>query len=157
MPVEMRIYEGNRRVSARLSTIMRRNEDYRRVWPRVERYIRSTTRRQFTSYGAFLGRPWKPLQPNYRAWKVKHGYSPHILVKTGKMKKGLTSFPMDFRRHYKKSARFGTNSKIAVYHQHGTRRNGKRHLPARPMLKATKRVRIDVKNIVRDYLIDGKR
>lgn len=157
MGVDIKIYEGNRRVTARLETIVRRNKDYRRAWPRVERYIRSTARRQFTTYGAFLGRPWKPLNPEYRAWKIKKGYSPHILVQTGEMKRGLTSFPMDFRRHYRKSARFGTNNKLAVFHQNGTRRNGKRHLPARPILKATKRVRIDVKNIIRDYLIDGKR
>lgn len=141
----------------KLRTYERRVDNVRAAWPRVGRYLASVTRRQFTTKGAFLKTPWKPLKPEYRLWKVRNGYSRAILIQTGDMRSTFTSRPMDIEEYHSNYAVFGSSHPLARYHQYGTRRNGKRVLPARKILVTNKMVRSEVRDIVADYIIKGKR
>lgn len=133
-----------------------RAQDLRPAWPKVGSYISQSNRKQFTSKGAYYGTPWKPLKPEYAAWKLHHGHGRRMLVVTGTMKMSFTSRPMSIEKYYRKKAVFGSDNRLAAYHQYGTRRNGKRAIPARPMMKATPKLKRDVAQIVLTYVVHGK-
>lgn len=145
------------KVKRRLGTFERRADNIRAVWPRVGRYMSSVTRRQFTTAGTFLKTPWKPLKPEYKLWKVRNGYSRAILIKTGEMRSSFTSRPMDIEEYHSDHAIFGSSNPLAVYHQYGTRRNGRKILPARKILVTNKMVRSEIRDIIAKYIIDGRR
>lgn len=49
--------------------------------------IQGTTDENFRQQGLFLdGRPWKPINEAYKAWKLRKGFSPLIGQKTGDMR-----------------------------------------------------------------------
>jgi len=52
----------------------------------VENHFNRGVREQFDTEGQRFDTPWKPLQPDYRLWKIQHNYSGDILVKTGWMR-----------------------------------------------------------------------
>jgi phage gpG-like protein len=125
------------------------------MWPRVGTYLSGVVRKQFASKGVYLQTPWKPLQPDYRLWKVKHGYSSAILVKTGDLKRSFGR-PMQIESYRRDSASFGSREQTALWHQDGTRRHGRQVNPPRPILKATPLVKREVKKIVRDWIVEGR-
>jgi phage virion morphogenesis protein len=120
------------------------------LWPKVGSFIAMVERKQFATQGAYLGKPWKPLKPEYLQWKIKHGYSKRILVRTGAMRASLTSRPMEEERYKKYSATFGTNVDYAKYHQYGTR-----YMARRPMFTKNPLIKRGVKGIVKDYFLHG--
>jgi phage virion morphogenesis protein len=71
------------------------------------------------------GRPkmWKPLSTAYGVRKLKSGYSPLPLTRTGQLRRSIT-----FRVRGRKLS-VGTSVPYAPYHQFGTRR-----MPSRPYL-----------------------
>lgn len=117
------------------------------AWPRVGAYLSAANRRQFQTEGAYYGTPWAPLSPDYMQWKVRNGYSRRTLVMTGQMRASFTSRPLPIERYSRRSAKFGSNSPIAKYHQHGTR-----HMPARPIMVATPVVMDNISTIIADYV-----
>lgn len=147
---------GGGQVKSSVRGLIRRTEDLRPVWPKVGAYMSRTASRQFSTKGAHLGTPWKPLNPEYRQWKVRNGYNRNILIMTGDMKSTFVGRPMGIEKYERDRAEFGSDSQLAIWHQKGTRRNGKRHIPARPILKVTTDVRRDVKEIIEDYITKGR-
>ena len=127
-----------------------------KAWPKVGSYLSAVNRRQFATNGGYLGTPWKPLKPDYLLWKVREGYSSHTLIQTGAMRLSFTSRPMAIEVYSGNKARFGSDHPLAAFHQRGTHRNGKRAVPARPIMRVTPKVRKDVKDIIADYIL-GKR
>lgn len=148
--------KGLRSAQGRLNGMSARAKDLRPMWPKVGSYISQSNRKQFTSRGTYYGKAWKPLKPEYAAWKRKQGYGRRPLVISGALKASFTSRPMSVERYYKKKAVFGSNNELAPYHQYGTRRNGKRVIPARPMMKATRKVQRDIAKMMKQYIVDGK-
>lgn len=154
MPVV--VEKSGKGVARRLRLISKRIEDPSPAWPRVGSYISRQMRTQFATEGAHLGTPWQPLKPKYRLWKLKHGYSRKILVQSGKMRQSFVGRPMDIERYGKKTATFGSNDQKAIWHHNGTRRNGRRVNPPRPILNVTPQMAKGVTDIVTAYVI-GKR
>ena len=147
---------GLRSTKMRVKAMSTRAQNLTPVWPKVGSYLSQSNRKQFTSKGAYYGKSWKPLEPEYALWKLRHGYGRRMLVQSGAMKLSFTSRPMSVERYYRQSAVFGSNNRLAVFHQYGTRRNGKRAIPARPMMKATRKVKKDIGQMIGEYVTHGK-
>lgn len=126
------------------------------VWPSVGTYLSHANWKQFTSRGAYYGTPWKPLKPNYYRWKLKSGHGRTMLVLTGKMRTSFTARPMAIEVYSRHHAVFGSDDRLAIFHQFGTRRNGKRAIPARPMMVVTPKVRDDIADIIEQYVTTGR-
>lgn len=127
-----------------------------RAWKRVGIYLSREVNRQFSTRGAQFGTPWKPLAISTKIEKRRLGFTPAPLVRTGRLKRGFTQRPMDIFETRGSIARFGSSYDIAAYQHHGTTRNGRQHIPARPILKATPVVRREVRDILKKY-ITGER
>lgn len=152
----VRIISDGSGTQTKVTKLVRRVEDLTPMWPKVGRYMARTTHKQFTTKGAFLGTPWKPLKPEYRLWKVQNGYNRNILVMTGDMRDSFINRPMSIEKYHRQSATFGSKHKLAIYHQRGTRRNGKKHIPARPIMKTTRGVRKDIHGMIEDYILRNR-
>lgn len=177
MPTGRRIKVTGQNVSTRkLRNMARRAEDLTPAWPRVGDYIADTMTRQFRSEGRTLGgRKWTPLKPAYAARKARLGYMGGILTRTGDLQREFTSRPMKVERYFKKSAEFGSDSDLAGWMAHGTRRRrpramqprragkfapytartkpGDRLVPPRPILYSTPVVRKRISGIVRRHIL----
>lgn len=136
----------------RLRAMGRRIENPEPAWPRVGRFLSMVVRRQFATKGAYLNTPWKPLRPEYLLWKVANGYPKQTLVMDGTLRSTFVGRPMDVETYKGASATFGSNSDLAVWHQRGTYRNGKRVNPPRPMLVVNDHVAEEVTDILRRYV-----
>lgn len=81
----------------------------------------------FNTEGKAIQESWRPLRARYLKQKVKQGYPPDILVKTGKMQKSFQSlFKGDYAEVWNSAAYF-------KYHQSKSPRSS--NLPRRVMLK----------------------
>lgn len=136
----------------RLAAMKVRVQDPSRAWPRVGRFLSTVVRRQFTTKGSYLGTPWAPLKPEYALWKVINGYPRQTLVMDGSLRSSFVSRPMDIEHYRGQVAHFGSSRDTAIWHQRGTRRNGKQVNPPRPMLVVNPMVREEVTDIVRRYI-----
>lgn len=136
----------------RLRAMKERINNPDRAWPRVGRYLSITTNKQFATKGAYLGTPWAPLQPDYLLWKVANGYPRATLVMRGDLKQSLTGRPMGIERYNGKSAVFGSGDRKFIWHQKGTKRNGRQVNPPRPMIVLTPTVRAEITDIMRRYI-----
>jgi phage virion morphogenesis protein len=145
-----------RRAKWKIKAIASRADNLTPAWPKVGSYLSQANRKQFTSRGAYYGTPWKPLKPAYAQWKLRNGYGRRVLVLTGAMKISFISRPMSVERYYKQSAVFGSDNRLAPFHQYGTHRNGKPAIPARPIMKVTPKVAADIKAMLQEYVVNGK-
>lgn len=136
----------------RLRAMALRIENPEPAWPRVGRFLSMVVRRQFSTKGAYLGTPWKPLKPEYMLWKVAHGYPKQTLVMDGTLRRSFVDRPMKVETYRGKSASFGSDLDLAIWHQRGTRRNGKQVNPPRPMLVVNRAVAEEVTDIMRRYI-----
>lgn len=149
--------KGTRGIKQRIRGIQVRASNPQKAWPSVGAYLSRVANKQFTTEGAYLGKPWQPLKPAYRLWKIRNGYSRKILVQTGVMKRSFTGRPMDIEEYRGNSAVFGSSNQKAVWHHHGTRRNGKRVNPPRPILYVTPEVRSDIRDILAKHVVGRSR
>lgn len=154
MSVEVRV-SGGGALRRELIRRERRIEQPDPAWREVGRYLAREVRKQFTTKGAHFGTPWKPLARSTIAEKRRNGWPRSPLVRTGQLKRDFTSSPLDIERYEGKSAVFGASSDVAGWQQYGTKRNGRRHIPARIILKLTPQMRQDVKDIL-DRHINGR-
>lgn len=151
------IVRGRREAKAVIAKMRHRMNHPDPMWPRVGRIISSNTRRQFSTRGAHFGTPWQPLKPEYLAWKLSRGYPRQILVMTGEMRGTVTGRPLDVEEYLGQKAIFGTSNQLAIWHHGGTRRNGKRVNPPRPILKATPGMADEIASVVADYITSRNR
>lgn len=143
-------------VSMEIEDMGKRANNLTPVWKSIGSYLSMANRKQFATNGAYYGTPWKPLKPEYLQWKIKSGYSKRTLVQTGAMKASFTSRPMSIEKYYPKRAEFGSSNRLAKFHQSGTRRNGKPAIPARPIMVKNRRVTKAVRQMISDYIINGR-
>jgi phage gpG-like protein len=149
---------GVRQAKLRVKAIKKRAGDVSGAWPSVGAYLSRVATRQFVTEGAYLGRPWAPLKSEYRLWKIRSGYSRKILVRTGGLRNEFTKRPMQLEEYMGNSARFGSTSDLAAWQHRGTTRNGKPHIPARPIIYVTPGISKDVRDILAKRIIGrGKR
>lgn len=121
------------------------------VWEDIGRMIRNAYKEQFETEGAFLGRKWAPLNPRYAAWKQRHHPEGTILVLEGKLKESYTDAQKAYTHITGNVGEFGSNDKIAKYHQYGTR-----FMPARRVVVVNMFLRNEIKRVERDYVM-GRR
>lgn len=145
---------AKRKVTHRIKETSKRAKDISPIWPKVGSYLSRANAKQFTSKGSYYGTPWKPLNPDYAHWKLRNGYGRRTLVLTGAMKASFTSRPMSIERYYKKSAVFGSNNELAIFHQYGT--SGRTSVPARPIMVMTPKVRKTIRDMTKYYVVNGK-
>lgn len=143
---------GIKTAKSDLKGLIRRAQRTDRMWRKVGSYLSMTTRKQFATQGAYHGKPWRPLKPDYLQWKIKNGYSKKTLVQTGAMRASFVSRPMSIEKYYGNYAVYGSNNELAKFHQYGTRKDGKQINPPRPILVSTRRVKSTIREIVQDYL-----
>lgn len=89
------------------------------------------------------GRPdkWAPLSLNYKRWKLAHGYSDKILIRTGRLRSSVNM------KVSQNMVRIFSGMKYGVYHQTGTRK-----MPARPFLVVQKEDINVLKRIAEGFL-----
>jgi hypothetical protein len=85
----------------------------------------------FRNKGKRWKTPWKPLAPSTLAEKVRMGYSPDPLLRSGDLRKSLTLRPLGIERIYPHEVTAGTAVRYAHFHQDGTKR-----MPARKLINA---------------------
>lgn len=142
-----------RSAKRKIEQIKKRVQVPDRGWKRVGIFLSREVNKQFSTRGAQFQTPWRPLAMSTLIQKRKLGFTPAPLVRTGSMKRTFTQRPMDIYETRGSIARFGSSSKIAAYQHYGTKRNGRQHIPARPILKVTPRVRKEVRDILERYIV----
>jgi phage gpG-like protein len=101
------------------------------VWAREE--LRKTYIDHFLSNG---GGTWKPLDPEYGAWKASRYPGAPTLIRTGGLFESVSKLEIDEINDM--SARFGTNAEVAKFHQYGTWSMPKREIIFEPPMFAKK-------------------
>lgn len=125
MNIHLRVV-GDDEVARQLRRFELLISDLRPFWPLVVPLFIGWIRRQFETEGAFFGRRWLPLSPEYALFKHR--------VRPGK---GILVFDGDLRRAASAPKRFATARSLtlvvddpkAEWHQEGTPR-----MPARPLI-----------------------
>jgi phage gpG-like protein len=100
--------------------------DWRRIWPKVSRFLEGLEKRQFESQGgAGEHGEWDPLTEDYAKAKAKKYGEQPILRANGRLARSLTdSSSGDAVRIYQKlSMTFGSSLPYAGYHQAGYRKS----------------------------------
>lgn len=110
-------------------------------------------REQFNTQGAHLTQRWAPLSPAYREWKAIRYPGQPILVRTGRLRRSLTSRPFGIEEFRKGSVRLGTDVPYGAYHQRGTRFMPRRQLY--PTTTENRRVK-EVIRIMQRYIVTGR-
>lgn len=146
-------HTASRRVAKRIRSLAGRTQDVSRVWPKVGGYLSRQIRRQFSTRGKHFGTPWKPLAASTRKQKRKLGFPRIPLVRTGDLRGSFIGRPMRIEIKEKTHAIFGSDLNTAVWQQYGTKRNGKRHIPPRVILKITPEVSKEVAGIIRKHIM----
>ena len=143
-------------VSLELKSMAKRVKNPAKAFKQIGSFIAAANRRQFATHGAYLGKPWKPLKPEYLQWKIRSGYSRRTLVMTGGMRASFVSRPMAIEEYYGTSAVYGSDHWLAKFHQYGTFRNGKRAIPPRPIMKKTPKIVRGVTGIMKAHVLGKK-
>lgn len=150
------VITGNRGAAKRkLREIKVRAEYPDRAWQAVGRYLAREVDKQFLTRGGNFGTPWKPLATSTIIQKRRQGYMGQPLVRTGAMKRGFL-YPAIVKDARGSTASFGSDSDIASYQHHGTKMNGRQHIPARKIMKVTPKMRHDVRDILSNYITKDK-
>ena len=104
--------------------------------------------------------PWASLNPDYLEWKVTHGFSPMILIRTGDLLKSLTSrSDSNFLFHPRDlSMTIGTRVPYAKYHQTGatwTRGGRTIRLPKREPIRVNKTQSREWVKLIQLFLVES--
>ena len=145
------------KIAKELRSMDRRVDNLIPIWPRVGNMLARNSRRQFSTRGAFLGKPWKPLKAKTMEEKARHGFGRQPLVRSGGLKASFTGRPMGIEHYTPKSAKFGSDLNVAGWQQGGTFRNGKRAIPPRVILHMRREDYKELRRMIVDYVAKGKR
>jgi len=121
----IRVYREIERAATHLKPVFR--------WARED--LRETYINHFLSNG---GGTWKPLDPEYGAWKASRYPGAPTLIRTGKLFQSVSKLEIDKINNM--SASFGTNSEVAKFHQYGTWSMPKREIIFEPPMFAKRLV-----------------
>lgn len=129
-----------------LKNIEKAVEDLRPVFRKAEKDLSDIYTKHFTSNGS--GK-WKPLDAEYGAWKSANYPGRPTLVQSGNLFRTIKKFSV--REINKNNARFGTDAKVAKFHQYGTWSMPKREIIFEPPLFARKLAR-DIADHIEDSI-----
>lgn len=116
-----------------LKNMRKAAKDLRPVFRKAEKDLSDIYTKHFTSNGSGQ---WKPLDAEYGAWKSANFPGRPTLVRSGALFNSIKKFSV--REIKKDSARFGTDAKVAKFHQYGTFSMPKREIIFEPPLFAKK-------------------
>lgn len=116
-----------------LENIRKATKDLRPVFRKAEKDLSDIYTKHFTSNGSGQ---WKPLDAEYGAWKSANFPGRPTLVRSGALFNSIRKFSV--REINKTSASFGTDAKVAKFHQYGTWSMPKREIIFEPPLFAKK-------------------
>ena len=124
--------EGEGQIERAFELEAKMAEDMSVPLSRMADVILQKVNEQFTTEGAHSeAGGWKPLSPEYAAWKAKHYPGAPILVRTGKMKELLLDKTSAVTVE-KQRMIYHPRSEYAGYHQRGTSK-----MPARKPVNLT--------------------
>jgi phage gpG-like protein len=107
--------------------------DLRPVFRKAEKELSDIYTKHFSSNGSGT---WKPLDAEYGAWKSANYPGRPTLVQSGNLFRTIRKFSV--REINKNNARFGTDAKVAKFHQYGTWSMPKREIIFEPPMFARK-------------------
>jgi hypothetical protein len=118
---------GARKAAVDLAELGERGSDIRRVSEKVRSIYRRSNERRFASNG--LG-SWPPLADSTVERKLRGGYDPRPMRRTGDLERALTAprASDQIDRRDRTEFRFGTTLPYAGYHDSGTGGEKKREL-----------------------------
>jgi len=108
-------------------------KDLRPVFRKAEKELSDIYTKHFTTNG---GGRWKPLDAEYGAWKSANYPGRPTLVQSGNLFRTIRKFSV--REINRTSASFGTDAKVAKFHQYGTWSMAKREIIFEPPMFARK-------------------
>ena len=150
--MRMKVDVDTSKLSERLTKMSLRATNFKPVFWWTFRELEKAHEENFRTQGAASGFPWKPLDPQYAAWKIEnYGYK-GILVREGNLQDSLTmnSGRGAIRDVGRRSAEFGTRVEYAKFHQAGTRHMQQRKPLFVPRLMAEK-----IGNVTAEYIVHG--
>lgn len=127
-----------------LENIQEAIRDMRPVFRKAEKDLADIYTRHFATNG---GGTWKPLDAKYGAWKSANYPGRIPLVQSGNLFRTIRKFTV--REINKTSASFGTDAKVAKFHQYGTWSMPKREIIFEPPFFARKLAE-DIANHIED-------
>lgn len=108
-------------------------KDLRPVFRKAEKELSDIYTKHFATNG---GGRWKPLDAEYGAWKSANYPGRPTLVQSGNLFRTIRRFSV--REINRTSASFGTDAKVAKFHQYGTWSMAKREIIFEPPFFARK-------------------
>lgn len=144
-----------KRVARELRKLDRNSLNLTTVWRRAGSRIARDNRRQFATKGSFQGTPWKPLAASTLKQKLRSGGRKAPLRKTDALFRSFTGRPMGIEQIGPHDAHFGSPLQTAVWQQNGTHRNGKRHIPPRPIQKLNPATKQEIIDMVLKHVLRG--
>lgn len=145
---------GEEVVSRRIDRTGEYAADVRPVMDSVGLFLMAETRKNFASEGGYGSGGWKPIQPAWRAEKVRRGLDPRILHMKHRLRSSLTvpGDPLMIFRPSFQGLDYGSAVPYAGAHQNP--RPGS-HLPRRRPVELTSYAREDIMKRIRRYIMTG--
>jgi phage gpG-like protein len=130
-----------------------RVQDVRPAWDVVLTWWAERNVTNFRNAGKRWQAAWRPLAPTTLAEKLRLGYPPNILVRSGDLRTSLTMRPLGVEQLRPHDVEAGTNVPYADFHQRGTKR-----MPQRKLVNA-RAVQQEgvVTNALINWIVDGKK
>jgi hypothetical protein len=145
--------QGFKKARRELQAMRARTEDLRPAWDVLLTWWASRNVTHFRNNGKRWKTPWKPLQPETLAEKLRFGYPSDILVREGDLRDSLTRRPLGIERLRPHEVEAGTAVAHAVYHQRGTK-----HMPKRQLINArTVQQEGVATNALINWIVSGRR
>lgn len=136
LAIEVEVF-GVKQLSRVMAVSLDAVKDLRPAWWYITEDFVKREQTVFTRQGAVQGwAKWKPLNPEYLAWKKANGWSPKIMVQGGRTAHSLTDRKAaDFIEHMTpKSLEIGTRVPYAHFHQ---KPGDKSRNPKREVIRVT--------------------
>jgi phage gpG-like protein len=145
---------GLREARNNLHAMRERAHDLTPAWEEVLTWWAVTNVEHFASRGRRWRTPWPALRPTTIRQKLTAGFDSAPLVRTTRLRTGMTGRPMEHEHMTHNSLNAGTGAKYAIYHQTGAPRA---HIPARPLvnLRAVAAEGV-VGSCVLTWIVDGR-
>lgn len=147
-------FAGEAQVDRQLLRFAGRARDARPAFREMARRFAPAEGRQFDSQGAYGSGPWKPLSPEYAAWKERHYPGRKIMQRTGALKRDLTERPFGVEVIEPSHMVLGTNRSYAKYHQRGGSTPGRP--PQRKLVDLPETERQEWVRILQRHIVEGE-
>lgn len=131
--MRIQVHVDKDEVENALEEMQKATMDLRPVFRKAEKELSDIYTKHFTSNGS--GR-WKPLDAEYGAWKSVNYPGRPTLVQSGNLFRTIRRF--NVREINRTSAIFGTDARVAKFHQYGTWSMPKREIIFEPPMFARK-------------------